>query len=178
MFFIPGFLISFVTMPGVVVHEFAHQWFCKIFNVSVFKVVYYQFGNPAGYVLHERPRNPLHQILIGLGPFFVNSVLGAVIALPAVINIMKLNDSTNIFLYLLLWLGVSIAMHSFPSTGDAQGIWEAIKDKKLSWPLKILFTPLVGLIYVGALGSVIWLDLIYGIAVVSILPDLLMSLAT
>lgn len=29
MFFIPGQLIALVTFPGVIVHELAHQLFCR-----------------------------------------------------------------------------------------------------------------------------------------------------
>ena len=172
MFFIPGFVISAATFPGVMVHEFAHQLFCRFFRVSIFHVCYFQFGNPAGYVLHEKASKPLHQILIGLGPFFVNTILGAVIALPGIIGVIKFGGEQPLD-YVLLWLGVSIAMHSFPSTQDASGIWDAIKDENLSWPLKIIFTPFVGLIFVGAIGAFFWLDLIYGIGVANLLSEII-----
>lgn len=69
MFFIPGFLITILTFPGVIVHELAHQIFCRICRVAVFDVCYFKFGNPAGYVVHEHPKNAYSQILIGIGPF-------------------------------------------------------------------------------------------------------------
>lgn len=33
---IPGFLISLVTFPGVMVHELAHLVFCKLTNTPVY----------------------------------------------------------------------------------------------------------------------------------------------
>src|SRR5262245_37083476 len=30
MFFVPGFLISILTFPGVIVHEAAHAFFCRM----------------------------------------------------------------------------------------------------------------------------------------------------
>ena len=57
MFFIPGQLISLLTFPGVIVHEWAHKLYCNWTGVLVHKVVYFQFANPAGYVLHSEPKN-------------------------------------------------------------------------------------------------------------------------
>lgn len=69
---IPGFLISILTFLGVIVHEIAHQLFCRICGVAVLDVCYFKAGNPAGYVVHEIPKKPSTNILIGVGPFFVN----------------------------------------------------------------------------------------------------------
>ena len=83
---IPGVLISLLTFPGVIVHELAHQIFCRLTNTAVLDVCYFRLGNPSGYVLHEKPKNAGINILIGVGPFFLNSILGAIIALPAAIS--------------------------------------------------------------------------------------------
>jgi hypothetical protein len=173
--FIPGFLISIVTFPGVIVHEFAHQLFCRFFRTAVLDVCYFRVGNPAGYVVHEHPRKASQQIWIGIGPFFVNTVIGALIALPAAIPVIRF-ESTSILDYILIWLGVSIAMHSFPSTGDAKNIWESLKSQETTWITKIIVAPLVGLIYLGAIGSFFWLDFFYGIGVVMLIPYLIVHL--
>ncbi len=169
MFFIPGFIIALVTFPGVIVHELAHQFFCRIMRVAVLDVCYFRLGNPAGYVRHELPKTPAQHILIGIGPFIVNTTLGALIALPASIPVLEFASGSPLD-YFLMWVGVSIAMHSFPSVGDAEGIWEALKDKRTSIPLKVIGTPIVGIIYLCAAGSVVWLDLAYGIGVAMLMP--------
>src|SRR5579872_5692940 len=127
MFFIPGFLISLLTFPGIIVHEFAHQLFCRLFRVPVFEVCYFRLGNPAGYVLHEKPKEDWQQVLIAIGPFFVNSILGFLIAFPAAMA-MNFHDVSPLNV-LLIYLGASIAMHSFPSRGDAASIWKHFKEK-------------------------------------------------
>src|ERR1700684_4468 len=101
MIMIPGFLIALVTFPGVIVHEFAHQLFCRLLRVPVFKVCYIRVGNPAGYVLHEAPKERWKQVLIGTGPLFVNSILGFLIAFPAAI-VFKFGSGTPID-YLLIY---------------------------------------------------------------------------
>lgn len=172
---IPGFIISIATFPGVIVHEIAHQLFCRWQRIAVLDVCYFRIGNPAGYVIHEIPPSAFQSLLVGIGPFFVNTVLGAVIAFPGAIPVLKF-ESGDLLDYFFIWLGVSIAMHSFPSTGDAKGVWQALKSKQVSWITRIIAAPVVLLIYVGAFGSVVWLDLIYGAAVALALPNLISSL--
>jgi hypothetical protein len=166
---IPGFIIAWITFPGVMVHELAHQLFCVWTGTKVLKVCYFRFENPAGYVIHERPASLWAHMLIGIGPLFVNTGLGVVIGIFA----LPFKHSIEPVYYLLMWLAVSIAMHSFPSTGDARSIWSAIQRPDSPFVVKVVGTPLVGLIFLGAFGSMFWLDLFYGIAVVITLPELL-----
>src|SRR4051812_18048352 len=114
--FIPGFLISILTFPGVIVHELAHQLFCRWYKVPVFNVVYFQTGNPAGYVVHEKPSTKWQSIMISTGPFVLNTIIGAIIALPAALPVFTFHNGTLLD-YFLIYLGVSVAMHAFPSTG-------------------------------------------------------------
>ena len=175
MFFIPGFVITLVTFPGVIVHELAHQLFCRYFKVPVFKVVYFQMGNPAGYVLHEAVKNKAQGILISVGPFIVNTVIGALISLPAALPVFTFHTAGPLD-YVLIYLGVSIAMHAFPSRGDANVIWRSIKEESTPTWVRIMGYPVVGLIYLGSLGSFFWLDLLYGVGVAVGLPNLIIYL--
>jgi len=175
MFFIPGIVITLATFPGVIVHELAHQLFCRWFKVPVFQVVYFQAKNPAGYVLHEAPQNKWQTIMISIGPFVVNTIIGALIALPAALPVFRFNNAGPLD-YLLIYLGVSIAMHAFPSRGDANSIWQMLQESDTPWWVKLVGYPVIGLIYIGAIGSFMWLDLIYGIAIAVGLPNLIIWL--
>ena len=163
---IPGFIISILTFPGVIVHELAHQLVCTLVGVRVQKVCYFRFGNPAGYVVHDSPGTVVGHILIGIGPFIVNSVVGLVLGLSFKLGLFHGGWPA----YAIVWLGVSIAMHSFPSTGDAKSIWRGLWAKGMPIIGRIISIPLVMVIYLGALGSVFWLDLVYGLAVALYLP--------
>lgn len=169
---IPGFLISLITFPGVIIHELAHVTFCKLTGTPVLKVCYFRLGNPAGYVIHQIPSSVWRHILIGIGPFFVNTLLGLAIgiaAIPMHIDIDNLSAGGGV----LLWLAISIAMHSFPSTGDAKSIWHAIWSDGAPIAARIIGSPLVAVIFLGALGSIFWLDAVYGAGVVLGVPKLL-----
>jgi hypothetical protein len=172
---IPGELIAFLTFPGVIVHEIGHQLMCRWFRVAVIDVCYYRWGNPAGYVVHEPPRTQFQSLLIGIAPFLANTVIGAIIALPAAIPVFTF-ESGSVVDYVLIWLGVSITMHAFPSTGDAASIWAAVRSRGTGLATRVIATPIVGLIYLGALGSFFWLDLFYGIAVAAALPAALVRI--
>jgi hypothetical protein len=176
---IPGFLITWVTFPGVIVHEFAHALFCKLFGVEIYEVKYFQIKvglrQPAGYVRYRPPAQAWKEALIGIGPFFVNTIVGGLIAAPAAIPVFTFN-SHDPFDYFLIWLGISIAMHAFPSIGDASTIWRAVKGPTSSVLTKVVAMPLVGLIYLGALGSIFLLDAVYGMVIAGALPELLVKL--
>ncbi|MDR5587049.1 MULTISPECIES: metalloprotease family protein [Clostridium] len=174
MYFIPGFLISAVTFPGVIVHELAHQIFCRLMRVPVYEVKYFQFKNPCGYVVHEPADNPLKSFFVSIGPFLINTILGMFIMLPVSIEVFEFKNYNNLLNLFLVWIGISILMHAFPSKVDAENMIESIlKNKEVSIIFKILVTPVIGLIYIGAYGSIVWLDLIYAIVISILLPQIL-----
>lgn len=174
---IPGFLIAALTFPGVIVHEFAHQLFCRLFRVPVYDVVYFQMKNPSGYVAHEPTEKPLASFMISVGPFIVNTLLGMLIVFPAAIELFRFEVYQNILILLLGWLGISILMHAFPSTGDAKVMVQSIlKNPDVNLAVKVVTAPVIGLVYLGALGSMMWLDLIYAVFMAMVLPNLVLLL--
>jgi len=167
---IPGFIISWLTFPGVIIHEVAHELFCILTGTRVLKVCYFQFDSPPGYVHHEKPSSAWKNILIGVGPLIVNTGLGLTIGILA-IPYHSPGVGQDFIFPILMWLAVSIAMHSFPSPTDAKSIWESIQDRNAPAAAKFFGTPLCGLILFGAIGSIFWLDLLYGVAIVLGIPE-------
>jgi Putative zincin peptidase len=177
MFFVPGPLIALATFPGVIIHELAHQLFCRWFRVPVLKVCYFRVGNPAGFVIHELPTKSHQSLFISIGPFLINTLLGALIAAPAALPVIKFATG-DLLDYLLIWLGVSIAMHAIPSTGDAKSLWQSVKGPGVSSVVRFMAAPIIGIIYLAVLGRIFWLDLIYGIAVAVGIPTLLVAICS
>ena len=169
---IPGQLVSLVTFPGVIVHEAAHMFFCKLRKVAVLDVCFFRFGNPAGYVAHEPTDNFTTAFLISMGPFFVNSLLCMLICFPAFLPV-RFFGIQHPLSYVLLWLGVSIGMHAFPSIGDAYLLLQQARKEVSSFnPLAILSFPLVWIIYLANILRFFWLDYLYGIGIGLGLPAL------
>ena len=108
---------------------------------------------------------------LGVGPFFVNTIAGFLIALSAfLLRGDDGNMKTTVLFAVLMWLALSVAMHSFPSKGDAKGIWGTVSDRSCPVMAKVVAIPIVGFIYLGALGSMFWLNLVYAVAVTVGLP--------
>lgn len=173
MILIPGILVAIATFPGVIVHEAAHMLFCKIRRVAVLDVCFFRPGNPAGFVLHENIEDFNSAFLISVGPFLINSLLCIVICFPAYLP-MRVFGVEGLANYFLMWLGISIGMHAFPSTQDAMGLWFYAKKAVRSYnPLAIASFPLVALIVIANILSVFWFDYLYGVAIGLGLPALL-----
>ncbi|WP_395735098.1 metalloprotease family protein [Prosthecobacter sp.] len=161
MLFIPGPLIAFLTFPGVIVHEAAHQLMCRLTKTPVLQVCYIRAGNPSGYVIHDAPASGWKHFLISVAPFLINSIVGALICLPVALGEAARSLPMGLMDIGLGWLGISVAMHAFPSTGDAASLWKAMKGDGASWLLRLVGWPVVAVIYLGALLSAFWFDVIY-----------------
>jgi hypothetical protein len=121
-------------------------------------------------VIHERVENFQSSFLISVGPFILNSFLCFVLCLPALLPIYVFNVEDPLS-YLLLYLGIAIGMHAFPSTGDAEGLWaEAQVAARKGNLLAIASYPIVGLIHLANFLRFFWFDVIYGAVVGVVLP--------
>ena len=146
-------MFYFLTFPGVIIHEGAHKLFCRLSGLKVIKTVYFRFGNPSGYVIHEAPRNYLQSFFVATGPIIFNSVLSiglayAIIWLP-----------TGSYLrFIFLWLAFSVAAHAFPSEGDLSGAshdgLNHLKKGSSLWPL--IGFPLIGLMWLAGRFGIIF----------------------
>ncbi len=172
---IPGILIAIATFPGVIVHEAAHLYFCKLRKVAVFEVCFFRFGNPVGYVIHEDTDDFTTSFLVAVGPFIINSLLCIAFSFPAFVPVRIFGQGDPLS-YFWIWLGVSIGMHAFPSTQDARVLWRAARKAVKTWNLLALASfPLVVLIYVANLLSFFWFDTLYGLAIGLGLPELILK---
>ncbi len=167
--FFPGYLVATATFPGVIVHEFGHKLFCVLTKTRVLDVCYFRVGTPSGYVIHEPASTVWKSILIAVGPLFANSIIGFLIGMLAGLFFYRFNG-LPLLGAILAWVAVSVAMHAFPSTGDAHVIWKAIWTKGAPISPRLIGTPVVAVIYLGAIGSAFWLDLFYGMIIAILLP--------
>ena len=173
-------LRSIFYMPGVIIHELSHHFFCIIFNAKVTDVCYYNFRDSSGYVIHNRPKYLYQDVLIATAPFLLNSFIGGLIAYPTIIN--KLSTlgiaSLNWQDFLRIIISISIGMSAIPSKDDGLSIWNYVCDSNSNFLLKffskLIISPLVFLILLINLGSsYLKIDLLYGVCVCLIGPKLI-----
>lgn len=175
MFFIPGWLISVLTFPGVIAHELAHKFFCDLARVPVYEVKYFQFGNPAGYVIHAHPQDLRSSFLISVGPLLVNTALCSLLTLAAAFPffILDVKDPNPVF-SLLMWVGISIGMHAFPSNEDMANFKASVVNAKGSGIALLFARFLSGIFALANALRIIWFDAIYAVGVSMAMPLLVL----
>ncbi len=162
---IPGWLIALFTFPGVIIHEWAHKKFCEWLGVTVHKTVYFRFGNPAGYVLHEPPQSYKQIFWVSVGPLIINSIFTVLLSVIASQSIPE-----GWLWYFLLWVAFSVGMHSFPSDQDMKHIFSASNDaiKQGGSFFHYLAFPFVWLIWIANKLRFFWFDAIYAALLVTV----------
>jgi hypothetical protein len=169
-------IISYLTFPGVIAHEFAHAWACRRLGIKVHKVCYLRFGNPMGYVLHEPPEYAFQHIMVAIAPFFVSTFIAFAVSLVAcgISRSQAFPEVRDAIALASFWLSFSCALHAFPSGGDADSLWDDVRRSKVSLFAKLLLVPSVGMIRLAQLGTRFWLDVLFALAVVAVPPALLL----
>lgn len=110
-------LFYILTFPGVIMHELAHQIMCHWCRVKVYRVSYFNLGNPAGSVEHAVPEKLWQAFCIAVGPFIVNTLLALFLSKSA--HLSFVHQSTP---YILWWLAFAISTHAFPSDPDLTNV--------------------------------------------------------
>ncbi|WP_173195320.1 metalloprotease family protein [Geobacter sp. SVR] len=170
-------LLSYATFPGVIAHEFSHAWVCRRLGIPVERVCYLRLGNPMGYVLHARPSSAILHIMVAMAPFYVSTFLAAALALAASLIGRYLSFSgQDAAILLTVWCSFSLALHAFPSEGDAHSLWNDVRNPEVGWLSKGLLVPAVALIRLVRLGARCWLDVLFALGVVALPPAALLVL--
>lgn len=181
MFIIPGFLFSFLTFPGVIMHELGHQLACWLSKVYVFQVQYFKFDlHTVGFVEHERTNNPGKSLLITYGPFLLNTLVGTICVFPMAI-MWVVSDERILFsswmkvlVFVLAYIGFSCLANAFPSTKDAESLFTSVvKNKEVPLIAKIIVTPFIVVIYICSILKFIWFDFIFAFSVPEIIYALI-----
>ncbi len=118
-----GYFTSLLTFPGVALHEFAHKKFCDWFGVRVFKVRYFRFGNPVGYVEHAEPEKYRQVFWISFGPLIINTIVAIVVSMIAFTP-----NTDPLLASFLLWIAFSAGANAFPSGHDMHNVITASKN--------------------------------------------------
>ena len=170
--------LSYLTFPGIIAHEFAHAWACRRLGIHVEQVCYLRIGNPLGYVRHERPSSPFQQAMVVVAPFFLSTFLAAALSFCAcLLSRTRFPPETRgIGTLLAVWCSFSIALHAFPSSGDADSLWDELRCPDAGFAARTVLAPVVGMIRLARLGTRFWLDILFALAVVALPPALLLVL--
>lgn len=158
---IPGELISIVTFPGVIMHEFAHRLFCDITRVPVYAVCYFRVDKTAGYVIHAPTKSIIKSFLITCGPFIINTILCAMLLAFPMVSYQFGKPGHYILTNVLGWLGFSVGSHAIPSKMDVDNFIEALDNSTIWFLFRMPFYLFSYMLVVFNALSVVWFDFIF-----------------
>ena len=146
------------------VHECAHRIACALFNVRVRKAVYFQFGNPLGYIEHDIPRTYFAHFWISSAPLFLNTFLEVCIAYILIVRPFSLVLWQVI---VLGWIAFSLGVHAIPSDGDIKNILHITKHPKsfFGFFAGIIMFPIVAVVWVGDRLKIFGFEIMYALLV-------------
>lgn len=168
--FIPGFVIGWLTFPGVVMHEYAHKKACEWRDVRVNQVNYFKIDG-SGSVSHGRTRGFGDVLAINIAPLFVNTVGAFVLYIIAAAlyfdnqMVGQIINTSPSWALLFGWLALSLGWHAIPSFKDADNLEREIMNNWRSNLVLLFALPLVLLINLGNILSFLWFDAIYSISI-------------
>jgi len=154
MILIPNYLISILTIPGLFLHVFLHQFICKVLGVSVLEMKYFDFKNKVGYVIHEKSENVKFNVIITFFPYLIMTLLSFLLFIPLIlITASSSNSIIIIFVFILtFWFFVSFLFHALPSGLDLGSIVNYFKERSKPDSEPFLGAPYIS--YVSWLGLV------------------------
>ena len=127
-------LVRLLLLPGIVLHELSHYYFCRLVGATVHEVCFFSFGYPAGYVIHTAPKRFRAHCVIVLGPLLINSTVAVALFCAAIVTFQEIAPLDPIEwapgvlrIALALWLGLVAALQALPSSGDAVSLWQVAK---------------------------------------------------
>jgi hypothetical protein len=174
---VPGFLVNWVTFPGVIIHEWAHLRAARWRSLRVHDVNYFSFFG-GGYVDRQRAYNVHDQLAVTMAPLAVNTALAALgyaIAIFLFINAETITPPAFVppdveftaaligVAYLLGWLSFSVAAHALPSGADIRNAWRVARNWWSKSIVAFCSLPLLTLLYLVSWLKFFWIDAVYSL---------------
>ena len=174
---ITGLIVAIFTFPGIILRLIVSRLLCRYLDIPFFKVTYFEPNRPIGTSVFEPPRSPWTAIVLIFGPALANTLLGFLIGAPAVFAFFTYDETPLLSLLdiFLVWLGVSLAVHSFPTFEHAKAIENTLQDSRNPGWVQWMGQFLSVFAYAGAVGSMFWLDVIYALVLVVGIPIILLE---
>lgn len=157
---------ALLALPGIVIHELGHYFFCHLVRAKVREVVFFQADGPSGHVIHTVPRHVRQHAVIVVGPLLLNSVLGFLLFRSAISEAPRAFQDTTVGSLLMsaqvvlaAFLGASITLQAIPSRADAESLWNvAIGHLQKGNLLAVLAIPPAGALLVANQLRRYWID--------------------
>lgn len=157
-----SWILGYLTVPGAVFRAFCDHLFCRLLRVPVEDTAYLHRSEMFGHVEHKPVRTFGKGFALCFLPGFFLFLFGALTAAVAavhlfVFDIQPISLVTRevsvpfIICCVLLYAGICLLCHVFPSYEDALYLWESRDTAKL--PARVLLFPCAACMRAGAFLS-------------------------
>ena len=168
--------IIIMTYPGTIVHKIVHRFFCDIAKIPVYDINYLGLEAAEMSTKYEEVKGLQNSFLISIGPFIVNSLLCALLAMPYIFSEAILNIETTPTVFgIVAWIGVAIGMNAFPSKRDTDSFLNEIQTSKKG-VLFLIALPFAVIIKIADSLRHFFFYLIYVGVIIHFFPKLLLVL--
>ena len=177
--------VSMITFPGSIVHAFTRQLFCRMMGVPVYETVYFAVDDPSKYVKRDVLPPGKTFALICLGWLF-DVLLGWLLLAPVSLTMFAFgfpglfthsDQWTALPNLLLVWVGFSVLMHSFPSREELQELrGRVLGNKEAPAILRVLAAPFYLVMGIAVWGNVVLLDAFFSVGMMLLLPGVARAL--
>jgi hypothetical protein len=143
-------VVSLLTLPGVVLHELAHQFVAEVFDLEVREVDY------TSHVVHEAPRTLTQAVLVATAPLAVNTAFAVAAVFLALGGVPA--DPASLALTwphaVAVFLAFALLFRAMPSTRDVRNVFTAAR-RLFGWRrphvvvLFVLLVPVLLPLYLG-----------------------------
>jgi hypothetical protein len=163
------YAVRLLLLPGIVLHELSHYYFCRMVGAEIHEVCFFSFGYPAGYVIHTAPKKFRAHVAIVMGPLLINSIVAVVLFCAAIgtwheLVVLDPYDWPGPLLRLVAagWLGLVAALQALPSSGDAISLWQVAKwHGRNGNPLALVSYPVALTIQLTNWLRAVWVDWLF-----------------
>ncbi|MEF8773812.1 MAG: hypothetical protein V5A23_00420 [Halobacteriales archaeon] len=160
-------VLHWATLPGVVMHELAHQFVAELFDLRVTEVDY------TSHVQHETPRSLVQAVLVAVAPLVVNTAFGAAALYLAADGLPYSPSALSLapFDVAMAFLAFALFFRAIPSLQDIANVFAGAR-RRLGWRRPqvllglVVLAPVLAPLYVGlwvarATGTRVVVDLGY-----------------
>ena len=141
-------LIKYLTFPGAYVRCMWEQIVCRIAKIPVEDNRYIRDDEVSGHVENELCEKPRGAFALCFVPLFFNSI-GIFFLLLFPVYIRATSVAATVFSCFSVWFAISLFCNIFPMIENAMNMFEKVYKKGNIFQ-KILYTPAMAVIYVGA----------------------------
>jgi len=147
-------ITKYLTFPGALLRGFWEQSICRLMKIPVENNKYLQTNEMSGHIEHEFVRKKEGSFWFAFIPGLLVFLAGLVFFTAPFVNLFYLEIQgkvIRIWMYIFLYVALSMFTNIFPSIEDAIVMWE--NYKQLNTGLKILFAPGAVIMYIGAFAE-------------------------